>query len=254
MRYFKPNGRVRATQPKWHCRCDCGNEMQAIGRNLLTGNTESCGCLKRELQSAAWASKRSDMTGSRFGRLTVTGISKRKSPDGKIKWLCRCECGNTIDVTTHNLRNGNSGTCGSRECRTRPNAAERSLYNSYKCSDTARRIGFSISFDQFTEVTRLPCNYCGRAPFRKFSNSNGTKSILYSGIDRINSSKGYVIENIVPSCTACNRAKMDMSITEFIQWIYRAHAHISSNGFQQVLHSLKNPKVKVSRKKAKGAA
>lgn len=30
----------------WHCLCDCGNEVEIIGKNLLNGSTSSCGCVK----------------------------------------------------------------------------------------------------------------------------------------------------------------------------------------------------------------
>ncbi len=32
----------------WRCRCDCGNEILAIGSRVKSGHTGSCGCLKRE--------------------------------------------------------------------------------------------------------------------------------------------------------------------------------------------------------------
>jgi len=32
----------------WHCRCDCGTEVDVIGRNLTSGRTKSCGCYHRE--------------------------------------------------------------------------------------------------------------------------------------------------------------------------------------------------------------
>ncbi len=31
---------------KWHCRCDCGNEIDVSGTMLRSGNTKSCGCLQ----------------------------------------------------------------------------------------------------------------------------------------------------------------------------------------------------------------
>ena len=34
----------------WHCRCDCGSEIEATADGLRTGNNKSCGCLKKESQ------------------------------------------------------------------------------------------------------------------------------------------------------------------------------------------------------------
>lgn len=35
--------------PHWICKCDCGNEKIVSGSNLKTGQTRSCGCLRKEL-------------------------------------------------------------------------------------------------------------------------------------------------------------------------------------------------------------
>jgi len=35
----------------WHCLCDCGKTVDVIGKNLLTGNSKSCGCLRDETAS-----------------------------------------------------------------------------------------------------------------------------------------------------------------------------------------------------------
>jgi len=35
----------------WRCQCDCGNEKIIVRRHLISGNTNSCGCLKKELQT-----------------------------------------------------------------------------------------------------------------------------------------------------------------------------------------------------------
>lgn len=34
----------------WHCRCDCGNELDISEDGLIHGNYRSCGCLKAEIQ------------------------------------------------------------------------------------------------------------------------------------------------------------------------------------------------------------
>lgn len=35
----------------WLCKCDCGNIIKIDGRNLRRGNTKSCGCLRKELNT-----------------------------------------------------------------------------------------------------------------------------------------------------------------------------------------------------------
>lgn len=37
--------------PKYLCQCTCGNYVEVLGRNLRNGNTQSCGCLQKEMQS-----------------------------------------------------------------------------------------------------------------------------------------------------------------------------------------------------------
>ena len=52
-----------------------------------------------------------DLTGQRYGRLTVLSLA----PDhthGMARWLCRCDCNRTTTVRGGNLRNGNTRSCG----------------------------------------------------------------------------------------------------------------------------------------------
>lgn len=52
-----------------------------------------------------------DLTGETFGRLTVQAeIDKRKW--GNVVWLCRCDCGEIIEVKGANLRSGATKSCG----------------------------------------------------------------------------------------------------------------------------------------------
>ena len=51
-----------------------------------------------------------DLKGQRFGRLTVIGLYDTKN--GKSRWLCKCDCGNSCTPTTSNLRSGTSTSCG----------------------------------------------------------------------------------------------------------------------------------------------
>lgn len=59
--------------------------------------------------------KRIDLTNQRFGNLTVIEIAPPFiQPSGKkvSAWKCQCDCGNTVNVRTDNLRNGHTTSCG----------------------------------------------------------------------------------------------------------------------------------------------
>lgn len=48
-RTYYPDGTFKTTSmAKWKCRCDCGNEIEAIGQNLKSGRSKSCGCYMRD--------------------------------------------------------------------------------------------------------------------------------------------------------------------------------------------------------------
>lgn len=59
------------------------------------------------------------MTGKRFARLTVLKLLPKRARHRH--WLCRCDCGEEIEVIGSNLRRGNTHSCGcwNREQRSR---------------------------------------------------------------------------------------------------------------------------------------
>lgn len=42
------NGRTKNRNKIWHCKCECGKEVDVPTASLTTGNTKSCGCLLKE--------------------------------------------------------------------------------------------------------------------------------------------------------------------------------------------------------------
>lgn len=53
-----------------------------------------------------------DLTGERFGRLTVIRRCENKNGGRFPAWTCKCDCGKTVDVLGCNLRTGNTQSCG----------------------------------------------------------------------------------------------------------------------------------------------
>jgi len=42
---IKDTGRRKSKRPIWKCKCDCGTNIDILGKYLLNGDTRSCGCI-----------------------------------------------------------------------------------------------------------------------------------------------------------------------------------------------------------------
>lgn len=94
----------RHRQVVWKCQCDCGNITYVVGQALRTGHIQSCGC--------NWYEKKAiDLTGKKFGKLTVLKRSEKNNKDRHVFWDCQCECGNLRTVDGTALRNGSITKC-----------------------------------------------------------------------------------------------------------------------------------------------
>jgi len=97
----------RATYVK--CECECGTKKSIRFAYLKCGKTKSCGCLQKERVSET---SRKDLTGMKFGKLTALYPIENRTKKREVQWLCECECGEKIVVTTYNLSSGNVSSCG----------------------------------------------------------------------------------------------------------------------------------------------
>lgn len=93
---------------KWHCICDCGNELDVDTRNLNSNHTQSCGCLQKEK-----ASKNAiDMINFENEHFKV--IERDGSSNSKVaRWKCICKhCGNIFTIEGKHLRAQDTDSCG----------------------------------------------------------------------------------------------------------------------------------------------
>lgn len=102
-------GKKKGTLIHWNCICDCGAKRRVSGQNLLKGQSQSCGCRHREISRRVGHLNRIDLTGKRFGRLTVIKFYGRIS--GRVHWFCQCECGNKCHVSAASLVRGLTRSC-----------------------------------------------------------------------------------------------------------------------------------------------
>lgn len=177
----------------WLCRCDCGGEKIATGKNLRRGDTVSCGCAHTP-----------DLVGQRFGRLVVVEPVGKSDRHGSRLWRCVCDCGRVTVCSTQHLRSGDSMSCGclklervrDSECKHRKHGMHGSrLYHIWcsmkrrcckpDCKDYANYGGRGISI----------CDEWMRdfASFAEWALSHGYSASLT--IDRVDNDGGYSPSN-----------------------------------------------------------
>lgn len=86
---------------KWKCKCQCGNTTYIATRNLKTGNTKSCGCMKNAVGiKKPRKNKYAKLLYKDIGQLRVTKIDEK---NGTASCFC-LECSkHTIDIPLEKL-------------------------------------------------------------------------------------------------------------------------------------------------------
>jgi len=170
-----------------------------------------------------------DLVGKKFGRLTVLRRSYPNSKSGELKWCCKCECGKEKIIFGQNLRGGFTQSCGCLQKETTSHlpvglASMRLLIRDYKRGAKKRGYSYELTEEQFAEITKKDCYYCGIKPYNAYSQLHRNGDYIYNGIDRIDNTKGYTIDNVVSCCKICNHAKNKQTLQEFQDWINRVES------------------------------
>jgi hypothetical protein len=226
--------------------CDCGTEYVAK-INCLIGKTaedmkgiKSCGCLSRERLAAgralgpeAMRGRRApnfiDRTGQRYGALVAIELgAPRYNSLGRPRthWLCRCDCGNEVEVALSSLTRGNTRSCGCQwhAPRRPPGVAARNrVLKAYKGSARSRGLAWELTDEEFDRLVTSDCHYCGAEP--SMLDVAGPSEFLHGGIDRMDNNLGYTAANCAPACATCNRAKWDKPYEVFMAWIAQLTMH-----------------------------
>jgi 5-methylcytosine-specific restriction endonuclease McrA len=204
----------------WLFKCDCGKEIIKRRDQVLNGKFKTCGEHDR-------GSRHIEILGQKFGKLTaIKRIQNNKT--NHQQYLFRCDCGNEKVISKIIATSGQVICCG---CRITENAkilnykrnldpnksALNKLIYQYKICAKRRNIEFNISDEDFINLTKLNCNYCGTPPsqIKKLIKSE----YIYTGVDRVDSAKSYDLNNCVPCCGICNRMKMAYPLDIFLKQI-----------------------------------
>lgn len=106
------------------------------------------------------------------------------------------------------------------------------IINSYIQRCKLHKTEWSLTKAQAIKLFQQTCIYCGASPrlVRNAYVSGGKEvtsnvehcraaEVKCNGIDRVDSLRGYTVDNSVTCCWICNNAKTDMTLEEFFAWI-----------------------------------
>ncbi len=183
----------------------------------------------------------SNLSNQQFGQLLALYPTDKRSHTRAVIWKCKClNCENETEVASIKLKSGEIKSCGCmehvREYRTEQGASGfNSLLNAYTQGARRRNLEFELSKEEFKSLVTQSCTYCGQVPsqvsYGSRNNAREHGKFIYNGVDRINSSIGYTMDNCVPCCERCNRAKMALSEKDFIEMIVKIYRHMGLHDF-----------------------
>lgn len=209
---------------KYVCVCDNGHKSIRSAYDMKKGRLRGCkDCIQIVL------------IGKKFDNYTVLKYTHTKGI--KLYFDCECKCGQVKNINHFSLLYRTAVGC--RNCiRKLPQESEafNGLYSAYRTRAARRKISFELTHEQFRELTQMNCHYTGMPPSFIFKKRHATYT--YNGLDRLNSSIGYTIDNVVPCNGYVNQMKMDIPYNEFIELCALIIKHVSEKNKNISLNKL----------------
>jgi transposase len=186
--------------------------------------------------------------GQRFGALTVLGAARPQltyKGHHESRSLVICDCGKKKTLFNYLLRTRNSTSCGCRIQQRKPEAVWIRLRCQIESGARVRGLEMSLTIEQLKYLCSLPCSYCKSPAMNKMKGRRGGRSTAetvqhYSGVDRVDSTKGYIPGNVIPCCRICNRAKSNLDLEQFIEWLVNFGSALTAADIQRVCAEVEN--------------
>ena len=164
--------------------------------------------------------------GKNIGCIHVDDIDLSAISKNRIYFLCTCtKCGSKIRMRNDGLLNREHESC--IKCIGKWRSANfakmykdklpkiiRVKYRHFRKAAIDRGIPFNLTLEEANEILCGKCHYCGK------------EHCL--GIDRVDNSKGYDTKNCVPCCGCCNKMKMDLELSFFLDQIKRIYNNLET--------------------------
>lgn len=171
------------------------------------------------------------MTGKTYNCLTGIRFNHIDTKSKRCIWVWKCTCGTEILCSVSSVLIGNRKSCGCQRLdkiktilSTRYRKADgvsciSTLMGRYKREARKANRVWELTRVQFEQLITQPCWYCKSSSSNKQIVGWNEDVLTYTGIDRMDNTKGYLISNVVPCCFICNKAKNSVSSDQFYLWV-----------------------------------
>lgn len=215
----------------------CGNIIQKQTHHLSDINNCECSICNQLEKVKSYINQ----TYGIFKVLSVNTITSNNKTTLLNVECIKCHTQSIKSITElHAARKYNRSLCTNCPDRYMGNTERASIdapyniiYGAYKRGAIDRNLSWELTHEEFNNLINQNCFYCNSEPKVYESEKRYNKTNIdfkRNGIDRIDSSKGYTIENCVPCCEMCNRMKLDYTLEEFKNQIERLFNNFVSKG------------------------
>lgn len=158
------------------------------------------------------------------GLVIVSGPHKGNKRGMPTKWGLICPHCNKefLSETTYINKRGRCYDCRGVDLRiVDENTTYKYYFNFLKVNSYGKVREIGISLNDFKSIASMPCHYCGIEPEYRTGKYEWNPPVKIHGLDRVDSSGGYTLGNVVSCCKWCNIAKLDRSTEDFLEWARR---------------------------------
>lgn len=207
--YFEPSGKKN-----WNTlvRCRCEKEYEIKNAVLLNKNKKQC-------DECHYKDSISVKIGDNFDMLTVIGFTnKTKNNDhGRFLIICKCACGNKKTLRLDILKSRDKNHCG---CMPPAHCVKvgklyRCFFNEIKGAAKIRKIDFNLTIEQIWYLYEKQNGKCALSGI-KIDFGKQAKLPNTASLDRIDSLKPYIIDNVQWLHKDVNKMKMNLDQDRFI--------------------------------------
>lgn len=172
-----------------------------------------------------------DLTGKRFGKLTV--LERVENTNPQIRWKCKCDCGTEKTIQGGHLRSGHTSSCGCSWYEYGENHVSWKGYKeisgkyfkSVKYNARTRNLTFNITLEQLWDIFIKQDRKCALSGIPLAFEANHGKIKGNASLDRIDPSKGYTIDNVQWVHSSINNMKWNMPQQGFLGLCFAVYHH-----------------------------